>query len=202
VASPSRLLGQTLGHYRILEEIGAGGMGVVYRAHDLRLERDVALKVLPLGALTDEGARKRFRKEALTLSKLSHPNVAMVFDFDTQQDTDFLVTEYIPGITLDARLGPGFLPEKETVRTCSWRKDCRRHMNRFLPALLFSDLVMLRRSLSLKELRRYILLIVTTAIVVGSSYARHDGHAGISDDSRRNFVVWLPSSQTIHSRSG
>jgi eukaryotic-like serine/threonine-protein kinase len=115
MATPSQLVGQTLGHYRILEEIGAGGMGVVYRAHDLRLERDVALKVLPVGALGDEGARRRFRKEALTLSKLSHPNIAMIFDFDTQQGTDFLVTEYIPGITLDARFGHGFLPEKEAV---------------------------------------------------------------------------------------
>ena len=91
-------------------------MGVVYRAHDERLDRDIALKVLPSGALADEAARKRFRKEALALSRLNHPNIAMVFDFDTQDGIDFLVTEYIPGTTLDASVGPGFLPEKQVVR--------------------------------------------------------------------------------------
>jgi len=89
-----------LGRYRIEEQIGAGGMGVVYRARDQRLDRDVALKVLPPGTLADEGSRSRFRKEALALSRLSHPNIAVVHDFDTQDDTDFLVMEFIPGITL------------------------------------------------------------------------------------------------------
>ncbi len=69
-------------------------MGVVYRAHDTRLQRDVALKVLPAGVLSNDAARKRFRKEALALSKLNHPNIAIVFDFDTQDGTDFLVMEY------------------------------------------------------------------------------------------------------------
>jgi eukaryotic-like serine/threonine-protein kinase len=116
MAVPSPLVGQILGHYRIVEQIGGGGMGVVYRAHDERLDRDIALKVLPSGALADEAARKRFRKEALALSRLNHPNIAMVFDFDTQDGMDFLVTEYIPGTTLDASVGPGFLPEKQVVR--------------------------------------------------------------------------------------
>ena len=65
MAAPSQLVGQILGRYRILEQIGAGGMGVVYRAHDERLDRDIALKVLPSGALADEAPRKRFRTEAL-----------------------------------------------------------------------------------------------------------------------------------------
>ncbi len=72
------MIGRTLGHYHILEQVGAGGMGVVYRAHDERLDRDVALKVLPFGSLTDEPARRRFRREALTLAKLSHPNIGVV----------------------------------------------------------------------------------------------------------------------------
>jgi len=110
------LVGQTLGHYRILEQIGAGGMGVVYRAHDERLDRDVALKVLPAGALSDEAARKRFRKEAIALSKLNHPNIATIHDFDTQDGTDFLVMEYIPGVTLTDRVSGGPLPEKEIAR--------------------------------------------------------------------------------------
>ena len=110
------MVGQTLGHYRILEQIGAGGMGVVYRAHDERLDRDVALKVLPAGALSDEAARKRFRKEAIALSKLNHPNIATIHDFDTQDGTDFLVMEYIPGVTLTDRVSGGPLPEKEIAR--------------------------------------------------------------------------------------
>ena len=77
------LIGKTLSRYRILERIGAGGMGVVYRALDERLNRDVAMKVLPPDALADEGARNRFRKEARALSKLKHPNIATVHDFDT-----------------------------------------------------------------------------------------------------------------------
>ena len=105
----------TLSHYRILEQIGAGGMGVVYRAHDERLDRDVALKVLPSGMLTDSGSRKRFRKEALALSKLNHPNIAIVHDFDSEDGVDFLVEEFIDGLSLDAMLSAGPLSEKEIV---------------------------------------------------------------------------------------
>ncbi len=105
----------TLSHYRILEQIGAGGMGVVYRAHDERLDRNVALKVLPAGALADESARKRFHKEALALSKLNHPNIATIFDFDTEDGTDFLVEELIEGLSLDQMLISGPLPDKEII---------------------------------------------------------------------------------------
>ncbi len=104
-----------LSHYRILEQIGAGGMGVVYRAHDERLDRDVALKVLPPGTVVETSARKRFHKEALTLSKLNHPNIATVHDFDTQDGTDFLVEELIEGLSLDAMLASGPLSEKEII---------------------------------------------------------------------------------------
>jgi serine/threonine protein kinase len=113
---PSQLIGQNLGHYRILEQIGAGGMGVVYRAHDEQLERDVAIKVLPPGVLNNPETRKQFRREALMLAKLNHPNIETVFEFGSCDSTDFLVTEYIPGITLDARLAAGALPEKEVVQ--------------------------------------------------------------------------------------
>jgi len=110
------MVGQRLGHYRVLEKIGAGGMGVVYRARDERLERDVALKVLPAGILADETARKRFRKEALTLSQLNHPNIATVYDFDTQEGVDFLVMELIPGENLAEKLHAGALAEKVISR--------------------------------------------------------------------------------------
>ncbi len=100
------LVGSQLGHYRIVEKIGAGGMGEVYRAQDEHLGRDVAVKVLPPGTLSDESARKRFREEALILSKLNHPNIATIHDFDTQAGVDFLVMEYVPGVTLSERLRP------------------------------------------------------------------------------------------------
>ncbi len=105
-----------LGHYRILEQIGAGGMGIVYRARDEQLERDVAVKVSPPGTLADESARKRFRKEALALAKLNHPSIATIFEFSTQNNTDYLVTEYISGLSLDIKLAAGgALSEKEVM---------------------------------------------------------------------------------------
>ncbi len=110
------LIGQTLGRYRIVEKIGAGGMGEVYRGHDQHLARDVAIKVLPPGTLSDESARRHFRKEALILSQLNHPNIATIHDFDTQKAVDFLVMEYIPGITLSEKIAGRPLPEKEVLR--------------------------------------------------------------------------------------
>ena len=110
------LVGKTLSRYRVLAKLGAGGMGEVYRAHDERLDRDVAMKVLPTHTLADEAARKRFRKEALALSKLNHPNVATVYDFDTQDGVDFLVMEYVSGATLTKRIAGGALPEKEVAQ--------------------------------------------------------------------------------------
>jgi eukaryotic-like serine/threonine-protein kinase len=107
------MVGQTLGHYRILERVGAGGMGVVYRARDEQLERDVAVKVLPPGTLSDETARRHFRKEAMALAKLSHPNIETVYEYGTQDQMDFLVLEYVPGKTLANRLAAGPLAEKE-----------------------------------------------------------------------------------------
>jgi len=114
MAAPSQLVGHTLGHYCILDRIGAGGMGVVYRAYDTRLDRDVVVKVLPQGALLDHKARKRFRKEAIALAKLNHPNIATIYDFDTQDETDFLVMEYVAGTTLTEMLRAGALSEKQT----------------------------------------------------------------------------------------
>jgi serine/threonine-protein kinase len=110
------MIGQTLGRYRILEKLGAGGMGEVYRAHDEQLKRDVALKVLLADTLADDHARKRFRREAETLSKLNHPHIAQIHDFGSQDELDFLVMEQVPGESLKDRLDKGSLPEKELVR--------------------------------------------------------------------------------------
>jgi len=115
MAAPSLTPGQTLGHFRLIEEIGAGGMGIVYRARDLRLERDVAVKVLNAKTLSDNSARRHFRREALILSRLNHPNVEAVYDFHSEQGIDYLVMEYVPGQSLNARLKSGSLPEKEVL---------------------------------------------------------------------------------------
>jgi eukaryotic-like serine/threonine-protein kinase len=109
------MIGSTIGHFNITRKIGQGGMGVVYLARDERLERDVALKVLREGLFTDESARRRFRKEALALSKLNHPNIALIYDFDSQGGVDFLVMEYVTGTSLAQRLEGGALPEREIV---------------------------------------------------------------------------------------
>ena len=115
MAASFQFVGRLLGHYRVLEPLGVGGMGVVYRAHDERLDRDVALKVLPPGLLADESARKRFRQEALALARLNHPNIATIHDFDRQEGIDFLVMEYVRGMTLAEKLRPNGLPEKQTI---------------------------------------------------------------------------------------
>jgi eukaryotic-like serine/threonine-protein kinase len=108
-------VGQRFGRYRIEEQIGAGGMGVVYRAYDQKLERDLAIKVLASGALNDEAARKRFRNEARVLSRLNHPAIQTIHDFDTLEGQDYLVSELVPGVSLDTRVRSGPLPEKEVV---------------------------------------------------------------------------------------
>src|ERR1700692_648496 len=108
-------VGQRFGRYRIEEEIGAGGMGVVYRAYDEKLERDLAIKVLTPGVLNDEAARKRFRNEARILSRLNHPCIQTIHDFDAFEGQDYLVSELVPGLSLDAHLRSGAVPEKEVV---------------------------------------------------------------------------------------
>ena len=109
------MIGSRLGPYEILALIGAGGMGVVYRARDGRLDRDVAIKVLPLGLLIDEAVRKRFRKEALALAKLNHPNIAAVYDVGEQGGTDYLVMECVPGQSLAEVLRSGSMPDREAA---------------------------------------------------------------------------------------
>src|SRR5688572_10578460 len=103
------MVGNTLGRYRVIDQIGAGGMGVVYKALEERLQRHVALKVLG-EALRDDQARSRFRREARVLSQLSHPNIATAFDFDNVDGLDFLVMEYVDGERIDSTLRQGPLP--------------------------------------------------------------------------------------------
>lgn len=115
MARTRSVIRERISRYRLIEEIGGGGMGVVYRARDEHLERDVALKVLHSASRSDEGARKRFRREAQALSLLSHPSISTVFDFDSFEGIDFLVMELVEGQRLEDRLRGGPLPERDVA---------------------------------------------------------------------------------------
>ena len=92
--------GTHLGPYEVVSAIGAGGMGEVYKATDTRLERTVAIKVLPAHVASDPDLKQRFEREAKTISSLNHPHICTLYEFDTQEGTDFLVMEYLEGETL------------------------------------------------------------------------------------------------------
>ncbi|MCC7033438.1 MAG: protein kinase [Acidobacteria bacterium] len=100
----SSLIGQTIGHYRVLDQLGAGGMGVVYRAQDLKLGRQVAIKVLPAGSASSTEAIERFRREARTASALNHSNICTIYGFDEHDGQCYLAMELLEGEPLDIRL--------------------------------------------------------------------------------------------------
>jgi serine/threonine protein kinase len=104
------LIGKTIAHFRVLEKLGAGGMGEVYRARDVRLDRIVAIKVLPRGELANEEAQRRFQREARLISKLSHPHICTIYDVGSEGGLQFIVMEYLEGETLASRLARGPLP--------------------------------------------------------------------------------------------
>ncbi len=109
--------GTRLGPYEILGPLGAGGMGEVYRARDTRLERTVAVKVLPTQTIPSDEVRKRFEREAKAISQLSHPHICTLFDVGRAEDRDFLVMELLEGETLQARLSQGALPLELVLRS-------------------------------------------------------------------------------------
>ena len=123
VAAP----GTTLGRYRLLAPLGAGGMGEVWRSHDANLDREVAIKILAPGAFDDTASRERFRREAHVLSRLMHPGVATIYDFDIQDGVQFLVMELVPGGTLEARIETGPLPIDEVIRIGASIADALEH---------------------------------------------------------------------------
>src|SRR5574342_525264 len=99
------MIGRELSHFRILDRIGEGGMGVVYRAEDEKLQRVVALKVLPAERLTDEERRLRFVREARIAAAITHPNIAVVHEIDEADGVVFIAMELIEGKTMRAAIG-------------------------------------------------------------------------------------------------
>src|SRR6266852_3879491 len=108
--------GTKLGPYEIVSPLGAGGMGEVYRARDTRLDRDVAVKVLPASLSSDLSLRQRLEREAKAVSKLSHPHICTLHDIGHQDGVDFLVMELVEGETLEHRLAKGPLAPEQTIR--------------------------------------------------------------------------------------
>jgi eukaryotic-like serine/threonine-protein kinase len=112
--------GTTISHYRIIEKIGAGGMGEVYRAHDPRLGRDVAIKVLPQGFVTDPDRLRRFEQEARASAALNHPNIVAIYDVGTwEYGTPYVVSELLEGETLRDCLRKGPLPVRKAIEISS-----------------------------------------------------------------------------------
>ena len=110
------LSGKRLGPYELLSSIGAGGMGEVYRAQDTRLNRIVAIKVLPPHLADSSEMKERFEREARTIASLNHPHICTLYDIGHQDGTDFLVMEYLEGETLAQRLVKGPLPLDQVLR--------------------------------------------------------------------------------------
>src|SRR5713226_10198906 len=110
------MLGRTISHYEILEKLGEGGMGVVFKARDTHLDRFVAIKVLPLEKVADPERKRRFAQEAKAASALNHPNIVHIYDIAEADGIQFIAMEYVLGKTLDQMIGRKGLQLNETLK--------------------------------------------------------------------------------------
>src|SRR3984957_16375586 len=117
------MVGPTISHYEILEKLGEGGMGVVYRARDTRLDRFVAIKILPPEKIADADRRRRFVQEAKSASALNHPNIITIYDFDEEDGIHFISMEYVVGKTLGAMIPRQGMRPAEVVKFAKQMAD-------------------------------------------------------------------------------
>jgi len=121
------MIGKTISHYKILEKIGEGGMGVVYKAEDTKLKRTVALKFLPKEYTKDKKARERFKREAQSAAALNHPNIVTIHEINEYEDQTYMAMEYVEGNSLRDEINKGPLPSDQireiTTQICAGLKE-------------------------------------------------------------------------------
>ena len=151
------MLGRSISHYTLLEELGRGGMGVVYKARDAHLDRLVAIKVLPPEKVTDPERKRRFVGEARAASALNHPHIITIYDIDTVGGVDFMAMEYVEGQTLAQRMPAGGLRASPGAETRARDRRCAleaAHRVGIIHRDLKPDNIFLVNSATKKELRQ------------------------------------------------